>query len=194
MPHAIKVDLLDHILNPRETSREIDDAPRPRVYQAAEKEESPPMDRIFVQLTYTKTRVKVKLNTSLIDLHEKYFARARAPPLRVLTAAYKSVGCSEKFLEQFKRTRERAKRVCSSEFINKFVAEPKKRAKKAKKAVVKTRDDDETRDEDKCDTDEEPTISDHEDDGYDIRQEDADDNESNDESNDEFEQDDNEDM
>lgn len=174
MPHAIKVDLLDHILNPPETQppREIDDAPRPRVYHVQEKEVSPPMDRVFVQLTYTKTRVKVKLNTSLIDLHEKYFARARAPPLRALTAAYKSVGCSQEFLERFKRTRERAKRVCSSEFINKFVAEPKKRAKKAK-AVVKTPDDadDEAHDDD---TDEEP-ISDHEDDGYDIRNEDMDD-------------------
>lgn len=187
MPHAIKVDLLEDILNTRETQspREIEDAPIPRVYEIQEKETSPPMDRVFVQLTYTKTRVKVKLNTSLIELHEKYFARARAPPLRALTAAYKSVGCSEKFLEQFKRTRERAKRLCSSEFINKFVAEPK-RAKKVK-VVVKRRDDDAC-DEDKCDTDEE-SVSDHEDDGYDIRNEDMDDVES-DISEDEYDQDD----
>ena len=62
MPHAIKVDLLDHILNAEtQPPREIDDAEAART--TCKKEVSPPMD-IFVQLTYTKTRVKVKLNTA----------------------------------------------------------------------------------------------------------------------------------
>ena len=73
--------------------------------------ESPPMDRIYLKLRCTKTRVHVKIDTSLYDLHEKYYAVGKAPPFRSLAAAYKSMGFPKSYIESLERGKHRAKEI-----------------------------------------------------------------------------------
>jgi len=128
------------------------------------KEVSRDIDRVYLQLKYTKNRVRVKLNASLLDLHERYYSKGKMPPIRTLCAAYKSLGYSEAFLERLVKGRARAKRLCSTPFVNAFVAQPQ-RTKKAKKTpTVQTEPES---DASECNSDEEDT-SDHEDDGFDV--------------------------
>lgn len=164
--------LVKYLINPPPTLYEGDRAAEcarkdesrtggPRV-----KEVSRDLDRVYVQLKYTKNRVRVKLNASLFDLHERYYSKGKMPPLRSIIAAYKSLGHSDAFIEKLVQGRERAKRLCSSPFVNAFVAQPK-RAKKAKKTPA-TIEEPES-DASDCQSDEEHNnMSDHEDEGFDV--------------------------
>lgn len=102
--------------------------------------ESPPMDRIYLKLRCTKTRVHVKIDTSLYDLHQKYYARGKAPPFRSLAAAYKSMGFPKSYIESLERGKQRAKEIFQNPKLLKLLETPKKKkpSKKAKKEEVTT--------------------------------------------------------
>ena len=102
--------------------------------------ESPPMDRIYLKLRCTKTRVHVKIDTSLYDLHQKYYARGKAPPFRSLAAAYKSMGFPKSYIERLERGKHRAKEIFQNPKLLKLLETPKKKkpSKKAKKEDVTT--------------------------------------------------------
>lgn len=102
--------------------------------------ESPPMDRIYLKLRCTKTRVHVKIDTSLYDLHQKYYARGKAPPFRSLAAAYKSMGFPKSYIERLERGKHRAKEIFQNPKLLKLLETPKKKkpSKKAKKEEVTT--------------------------------------------------------
>lgn len=102
--------------------------------------ESPPMDRIYLKLRCTKTRVHVKIDTSLYDLHQKYYARGKAPPFRSLAAAYKSMGFPKSYIESLERGKQRAKEIFQNPKLLKLLETPKKKkpSKKAKKEDVTT--------------------------------------------------------
>jgi len=132
--------------------------------------ESPPMDRIYLKLRCTKNRVHVKIDTSLYDLHEKYYARGKAPPFRSLAAAYKSMGFPKSYIESLERGRHRAKEIFQNPKLLKLLETKKKPSKKAKKEVevevVTTRHED----EDAVVSDSETSDSDSSEDGegYDV--------------------------
>ena len=100
--------------------------------------ESPPMDRIYLKLRCTKTRVHVKIDTSLYDLHQKYYAQGKAPPFRSLAAAYKSMGFPKSYIESLERGKQRAKEIFQNPKLLKLLETPKKKkpSKKAKKEEV----------------------------------------------------------
>ena len=100
--------------------------------------ESPPMDRIYLKLRCTKTRVHVKIDTSLYDLHQKYYAQGKAPPFRSLAAAYKSMGFPKSYIERLERGKHRAKEIFQNPKLLKLLETPKKKkpSKKAKKEEV----------------------------------------------------------
>lgn len=100
--------------------------------------ESPPMDRIYLKLRCTKNRVHVKIDTSLYDLHQKYYARGKAPPFRSLAAAYKSMGFPKSYIERLERGKHRAKEIFQNPKLLKLLETPKKKkpSKKAKKEEV----------------------------------------------------------
>ena len=102
--------------------------------------ESPPMDRIYLKLRCTKTRVHVKIDTSLYDLHQKYYAQGKAPPFRSLAAAYKSMGFPKSYIESLERGKQRAKEIFQNPKLLKLLETPKKKkpSKKAKKEEVTT--------------------------------------------------------
>ena len=99
--------------------------------------ESPPMDRIYLKLRCTKNRVHVKIDTSLYDLHQKYYAQGKAPPFRSLAAAYKSMGFPKSYIESLERGKQRAKEIFQNPKLLKLLETPKKKpSKKAKKEEV----------------------------------------------------------
>ena len=102
--------------------------------------ESPPMDRIYLKLRCTKNRVHVKIDTSLYDLHQKYYAQGKAPPFRSLAAAYKSMGFPKSYIESLERGKQRAKEIFQNPKLLKLLETPKKKkpSKKAKKEEVTT--------------------------------------------------------
>ena len=106
--------------------------------------ESPPMDRIYLKLRYTKNRVHVKIDTSLYDLHQKYYAQGKAPPFRSLAAAYKSMGFPKSYIERLERGKHRAKEIFQNPKLLKLLETPKKKkpSKKAKKEEVTTHHED----------------------------------------------------
>jgi len=128
------------------------------------------MDRIYLKLRCTKNRVHVKIDTSLYDLHEKYYARGKAPPFRSLAAAYKSMGFPKSYIESLERGRHRAKEIFQNPKLLKLLETKKKPSKKAKKEVevevVTTRHED----EDAVVSDSETSDSDSSEDGegYDV--------------------------
>lgn len=105
--------------------------------------ESPPMDRIYLKLRCTKNRVHVKIDTSLYDLHQKYYAQGKAPPFRSLAAAYKSMGFPKSYIERLERGKHRAKEIFQNPKLLKLLETPKKKpSKKAKKEEVTTHHED----------------------------------------------------
>lgn len=137
--------------------------------------ESPPMDRIYLKLRCTKNRVHVKIDSSLYDIHEKYYARGKPPPFRSIAAAYKSMGFPKSYIESLERGRHRAKEIFQNPKLLKLLETPTKKkkppSKKAKKEVevVTTHHEDEDAVVSGSEASDSETPSDHEDDeGYDV--------------------------
>ena len=135
--------------------------------------ESPPMDRIYLKLRCTKNRVHVKIDTSLYDLHQKYYAVGKAPPFRSLAAAYKSMGFPKSYIESLERGKQRAKEIFQNPKLLKLLETPKKKpSKKAKKEEVVTthhEDDDAVVSDSEASDSETPS---EDDEGYDVTRDD----------------------
>jgi hypothetical protein len=88
-------------------------------YQLPEKSKEPYIeypDRVHVTLRILKNGiVRVKINTGIAMLHEKYYGRAKFPSIKELIQVYKSHGFSEEFINKIKKSHEKkveyAKRV-----------------------------------------------------------------------------------
>lgn len=116
-------------------------------------------DRVQVKLKVLKSGiVRVKLDTSLISLYEKYYSKNKFPPSKSVIQAYKSMGFSKEFLTKLKnnyaKNIEKQKRF--EKVIDKiFNKEPVKKIKKKKKEEEeyqiekeKEKDEDEDNDDD----------------------------------------------
>lgn len=102
---------------------------------------SPPMDRVYLHVKCTKTRVHVKIDSSLYDLHERYYALGKAPPLRSLVAAYKSMGFPRAYIKKLERSRRRAKEILQNPTVLKLIETKTTKKKKTKKIATTSRDD-----------------------------------------------------
>lgn len=95
------------------------------------------IDRVYVKTRILKSGViRVKLDTSLATLYEKYYSEAKIPPIKSVIQAYKSMGFSEESLEKIKKTHEQ--RIKFGKKVSKaidliFNKEPTKKTKKKKK-------------------------------------------------------------
>lgn len=59
------------------------------------------VDNVLVRLTVLKCgKIRVKLISNMATLHEKYFSKAKKPPVKVLVAALKAYGYDETFLSK----------------------------------------------------------------------------------------------
>ena len=94
-------------------------------------------DRIYVKMKILKSGiVRIKLDASIAILHNKYYSKAKRPPMKSIIQAYKSMGFSSEFLEKkkkgFARNDKMQKRV--EKLIDKlFNKEPVKKTKRKKK-------------------------------------------------------------
>jgi hypothetical protein len=104
-------------------------------------------DRVQVLLTVLKNgKVRVKVNTAIITLHETYFKKLKQPPLKAILQAYKAHGFSQVFLDTLKVKYEKKQaytkkigKIFSDIFDRKPVV--KTRVKKVKKVVKEEEDE-----------------------------------------------------
>jgi len=113
-------------------------------------------DQVYLKLKYLKSGIiRVKIDTSFFNLHEKYYSKNKLPPTKTIIQAYKSMGFSDKFLEKIKIRCEKkvefGKKV-SGIIDSIFNKEPTKKSKKKKEEVVA---DDEVPEEEEPDDPEE---------------------------------------
>ena len=85
--------------------------PVAKPYQLPEKSKEPYIeypDRVHVTLRILKSGiVRVKINTGIAMLHEKYYSRAKFPSIKELIQVYKSHGFSEEFINKIKKSHEK---------------------------------------------------------------------------------------
>lgn len=129
-------------------------------------------DWIYMKVRILKSGIiRIKFDTSIYNLHEKYYSQCKLPPLKNILQAYKSIGFSEEFLDKIKkkfaRKVEQQKRVAKviEDIFNK---EPVKKPKKVKKKEVEEIvEDEEEINEDDEEEEEEDDVPD-EDGGMDV--------------------------
>jgi len=75
--------------------------PRHRIHVEPEKHIEY-LDQVQVNLSVLKNgKVRVKCVLHGAQLYEKYYAHAKAPPIKALTTAYKNLGYSDAFIQSF---------------------------------------------------------------------------------------------
>mgnify|MGYP007046305621 CR=1 FL=1 len=99
---------------------------------------SHPFGQLYLNLTYTKTKVKVKINCALYDIHEKYYAVGKTPPVKALVQALKTVGYSDDFLKKVIKSHDAKVRdgKILAKHIQKVFKMQEKKKKVTKKAVA----------------------------------------------------------
>jgi hypothetical protein len=109
-------------------------------YQPPEKPNEPDImyaDTVHVTLRILKSGiVRIKLNTEIAILHEKYYSHAKFPPIKEVIRVYKSYGFSEEFITKIKKSYEKkteyAKKVAGilEKIFDKAVVKKVKKVKK----------------------------------------------------------------
>ena len=132
-------------------------------------------DRVYVKMKFLKSGiVRIKLDASIASLHEKYYSKAKRPPMKTVIQAYKSMGFSEEFLEKIKKgfARNAVQQKRIEKVIDKiFNKEPVKKPKKKKKEEEIVEEEKEIEDEDTPEDDDEDEDVPGEDDGMDVEPE-----------------------
>ena len=111
---------------------------QPRVYPEPPKEPELKFgDHVQVNLRVLKSGiVRVKINSAIADLYNKYYKYAKRPPFKMVLQAYKSHGFSKEFLQGMEKNNEKRKREAlriEKIFSMIFDKEPTKKVKKTKK-------------------------------------------------------------
>jgi len=97
--------------------------------------------------------VRVKLNTTIGDLHDKYYNKQKSPPLKALVQAYKSLGYSNAFLEKIIKSHDKKIKITESFNVDTaFGKEPVKKKKKKEEPEPEVEEED----EDEEDEDDDP--------------------------------------
>jgi hypothetical protein len=94
-------------------------------------------DRIQVNLRVLKSGiVRVKINSAIAELYDKYYKNAKRPPFKMVLQAYKSHGFSKEYLQRIEKNNEKRKDLyikIEKVFTKIFDKEPMKKIKKKKK-------------------------------------------------------------
>ena len=120
--------------------------------------------------------VRIKIDTSIATLYEKYYSKAIRPPPKSVIQAYKSMGFSEGFLEKIKRNfakKEKEQKRIEGVIDKLFNKESAKKVKKKKeeeevKVKVDVDVDVELIEEEKVDEEDEEDDTPGEDEGLDV--------------------------
>jgi hypothetical protein len=111
---------------------------QPRVYPEPTKEPELTFgDRIQVNLRVLKSGiVRVKINSAIAELYDKYYKNAKRPPFKMVLQAYKSHGFSKEYLQRIEKNNEKRNDLyikIEKVFTKIFDKEPMKKIKKKKK-------------------------------------------------------------
>ena len=111
---------------------------QPRVYPEPPKEPELTFgDRVQVNLRVLKSGiVRVKINSAIAELYDKYYKNAKRPPFKMVLQAYKSHGFSKEYLQRIEKNNEKRKDLyirIEKVFTKIFDKEPTKKIKKKKK-------------------------------------------------------------
>ena len=111
---------------------------QPRVYPEPPKEPELTFgDRVQVNLRVLKSGiVRVKINSAIAELYDKYYKHAKRPPFKMVLQAYKSHGFSKEYLQRIEKNNEKRKDLyirIEKVFTKIFDKEPTKKIKKKKK-------------------------------------------------------------
>ena len=111
---------------------------QPKVYPEPRKEPELTFgDRVQVNLRVLKSGiVRVKINSAIAELYDKYYKHAKRPLFKMVLQAYKSHGFSKEFLQRIEKNNEKRKREAlriEKIFAKIFDKEPIKKVKKTKK-------------------------------------------------------------
>ena len=104
------------------------------------------VDRVQVNLSVLKSGIiRIKINTSIANLYEKYYKYAKIPPIKEIIQAYKSHGFSTSFTDKIKTNHE--KRMIFAKKVPKilekiFDKEPVKKIKRMKAPPKPKEDED----------------------------------------------------
>ena len=101
-------------------------------------------DRVYVKMKILKSGiVRIKLDASIATLHEKYYSKAKRPPMKSIVQAYKSMGFSPEFLEKIKKRftwnvkeQQRIEKIVDKIFNKEPVKKVKKKKKEKEEEVV----------------------------------------------------------
>ena len=131
---------------------EVDFKPTVPLERAPEEEMTHPFGDVYLDVTYTKNRVKLKVNYALYNIQERYYARGKTPPLRTLVQALKSVGHTDDFLKKviLKHEQNKAyhKKLWKYVELKLFGDEKKKKKAKKEKVIKKQKEKEEEEDDD----------------------------------------------
>ena len=132
-------------------------------------------DSVYVKMRILKSGiVRIKIDTSIATLYEKYYSKAIRPPPKSVIQAYKSMGFSEGFLEKIKRNfakkEKEQKRIegVIDKLFNKESAKKVKKKKEEEEVKVKVDVDVELIEEEKVDEEDEEDDTPGEDEGLDV--------------------------
>lgn len=94
-------------------------------------------DRVQVNLRVLKSGVvRIKVNSAIADVYNKYYKQGQRPPFKTILNAYKSHGFSKGFLERITKNNDKRKALglkIDKVFAKIFDKEPVKKVKKKKK-------------------------------------------------------------
>jgi|TARA_B110000971_G_scaffold99531_1_gene102395 hypothetical protein len=94
------------------------------------------LDKVYVKLNILKSgKVRIKLVTNFVSFWKTYYSKGKAPPFKVILAACKALGYSEKFLN--KMVDNRKKRQDYVKVLEKIIANIFEKSAASKKKVVK---------------------------------------------------------
>ena len=125
---------------------EVDFAPPVPLDREPEEEMTRAFGNLYLDVTYTKNRVKLKVNYALYNIHERYYARGKTPPLRTLVQALKSVGHTDDFLKKviLKHEQNKAYHKKLWKYVeSKLFGDEKKKKKTKKEKVIRKHEEDE---------------------------------------------------
>ena len=117
-------------------------------------------DKVQVHMKIQKNgRVRIKLDSTMYTLWEKYYKKNIMPPFKVLLSTYKTLGFSSEYLEKMKKNNENMKLLIKrmeKVYTKIFEKEPVKKKKKEKEKSMDVELKDEAPEEDEEDEDDIP--------------------------------------
>jgi len=115
------------------------------------------LDELKITWSYEGDKVNIKIDASLYDMYNDYISMGVQPPVDLQVRAYKSVGASDEYIENFMKKIERKKKYATvvDKLIERVFDKEQKKPAKKKKVIEKEPEEEEIIEEEEEDEQEE---------------------------------------